>query len=88
MIIDGKQKFGAIGCDLFESIPYMLYDKKYMPVTPNNLIQNIWPEMMLCAPFADLHDHMTDKNLKKIVRMNRYNELSIIIEKYNQLCSQ
>lgn len=86
MFIDGKQKLGAVGCD-FELTPYMLYDKKYMQVTPNNLIQKIWPEMMECAPFADLHKHMTPKNLKIIARTRRYNELTFIIEKYNQLCS-
>jgi hypothetical protein len=85
MFIDGKQKFGTIGCD-FELTPYMLYDKKYIQVTTNNLTQKIWPEMMECASFADLHKNMTDKNLKNIARKRRYNELTFIIEKYNQLC--
>lgn len=85
MFIDGKQKLGVPSCD-FEFLPYMLYNKKYIQVTPNNLIQKIWPEMMACSSFAELHKNMTDTNLKKIARMRQYNELAFIIEKYNQLC--
>jgi hypothetical protein len=86
MFIDGKQKLGVPGCD-FEFIPYMLYNKIYMQITPNNLTQKIWPEMLECEPFAELHKYITDKKLKIIVRTRRYNELILIIEKYNQLCS-
>lgn len=86
MLIDGKQKFATSDCTFFDVLPYMFYQNKYIPVNTKTLTKNIWPELMQCPAFAELHQHMTLSKVKKISTLRRYNELSLLILKYNELC--
>lgn len=86
MIIDGKQKLAGEFCELSEA-NYMMHNGFFTYLNHKSFRLEIWPEMLECEEFAKLHASFSNKYLKKLIVNKRWNELILIVKKYNDLCS-
>lgn len=85
LVVDGKQKLAGQECNLTEN-NYMIYKNRYTLLNAKNFTTQIWPEMLSCETFASLHQSMSTKYLTRLIRMNRWDAIIAIIEKYNSSC--
>jgi hypothetical protein len=85
LLIDGKVKLTGIACHLNDDI-YIIMNRKFYFINVKSINELIWPMLMQCQSFAELHAFIDKKYLRRMITRENWQELALIVSKYNSIC--